>query len=30
MGATVEVIKPDSLRDDMIKEGRKLLELYEK
>ncbi|PHB51640.1 transcriptional regulator [Bacillus wiedmannii] len=30
MGAAVEVIKPDSFRDDMIKEGRKLLKLYEK
>lgn len=30
MGAAVEVIKPDNFRDDMIKEGRKLLKLYEK
>lgn len=30
MGAAVEVIKTDSLRDNMIKEERKLLELYEK
>ncbi|HDR7221632.1 transcriptional regulator [Bacillus toyonensis] len=30
MGAAVEVIKPDSFREDMIKEGRKLLKLYEK
>ncbi|MET3198069.1 UNVERIFIED_ORG: hypothetical protein ABID75_000909 [Bacillus proteolyticus] len=29
MGTAVEVIKTDSLRDDMIKEGRELLELYE-
>lgn len=29
MGAAVEVIRPDSLREDIIKEGRKLLKLYE-
>lgn len=30
MGAAVEVIRPDSLREDIIKEGRKLLKLYGK
>ncbi|GLV65017.1 DNA-binding protein [Bacillus mycoides] len=30
MGAAVEVIRPDSLREDIIKEGRKLLKIYEK
>ncbi|BCC45545.1 WYL domain-containing protein [Bacillus cereus] len=30
MGAAVEVIKPDSLRKDIIQEGRKLLKLYGK
>lgn len=30
MGAAVEVIKPDNLREDIIQEGRKLLKLYGK
>lgn len=30
MGAAVEVIKPDSLKEDIIQEGRKLLKLYGK
>ncbi|MFZ7805578.1 helix-turn-helix transcriptional regulator [Bacillus thuringiensis] len=30
MGAAVEVMKPDSLREDIIQEGKKLLGLYEK
>ncbi|PFM63678.1 transcriptional regulator [Bacillus cereus] len=30
MGAAVEVIRPDSLREDIIQEGRKLLKLYGK